>query len=161
MDLFSSKDNHLLPLYQAGSSDAMSLSVTTSADDSPPTDCPLAHLLQGQGSTYCTCGRRNLNASHFLADADTSCPGPWSSGPEGPWPFGTFLEYSRVESLRVTLWKELLQTVANDIIAALRPVTLCQYQSCWMSFQSFLSSRSVTSVSQHTVLGYLSFLFYS
>lgn len=91
---------------------------------------------------------------------DPPHPGQRLSGPGGTWSIGTFLESSHMEFLRSVLLRESSCLVADDIVAALCLSTLHQYQPCWQSFQSIISSGSGTTVSQYTILDYLLLLFH-
>ncbi|KAG0719776.1 hypothetical protein GWK47_049799 [Chionoecetes opilio] len=66
------------------------------------------------------------------------------------------LEATRLEFLRTSLRRTVSDTVAEDMLAALRPSSTRQYQSHWKAFQSFLKLKGLRDVSESVVLDFLS-----
>lgn len=53
------------------------------------------------------------------------------------------------------------QSVISDIVVALHSSAIHQYQSCWQSLQTFLRTKAIMFMSQHTLFEYLSYLFHT
>ncbi|XP_076052207.1 uncharacterized protein LOC143031779 [Oratosquilla oratoria] len=68
------------------------------------------------------------------------------------------LKSSRLVFLKAGLSSLFPPSVVDTMIAAHRPSSINQYESCWRRFQSFLTREKVKLVSQATVLAFLAWL---